>query len=74
MKIRFVKIGGRIWKTVIAVFLCFLIAVIRNTGIPFYVTIAAILCIQPIPKRIVRKLHKIEKLQRLLAAYSVRCF
>lgn len=41
-----IKIGGRIWKTVIAVFLCFLIDTIRNTGIPFYAAIAAILCIQ----------------------------
>ncbi|XBX08664.1 aromatic acid exporter family protein [Enterocloster clostridioformis] len=41
-----IKVGGRIWKTVIAVFLCFLIDTIRNTGIPFYAAIAAILCIQ----------------------------
>lgn len=40
------KIGGRIWKTVIAVFLCFLIDDIRNTGVPFYAAIAAILCIE----------------------------
>ncbi len=41
-----IKVGGRIWKTVIAVFLCFLIDTIRNTGTPFYAAIAAILCIQ----------------------------
>lgn len=41
-----IKVGGRIWKTVIAVYLCFLIDTIRNTGTPFYAAIAAILCIQ----------------------------
>lgn len=40
------QIGGRICKTVIAVFLCFLIDTFRNTGVPFYAAIAAILCIQ----------------------------
>lgn len=40
------KVGGRIYKTVIAVFLCFLIDAIRDTGVPFYAAIAAILCIQ----------------------------
>lgn len=40
------KIGGRIYKTVFAVFVCFLIDTIRNTGVPFYAAIAAILCIQ----------------------------
>ena len=40
------KVGGRIYKTVVAVFLCFLIDAIRDTGVPFYAAIAAILCIQ----------------------------
>lgn len=40
------RIGGRICKTVIAVFLCFLIDTFRNTGVPFYAAIAAILCVQ----------------------------
>lgn len=42
------KIGMRIIKTAIAVFLCFLIDLLRNhQGIPFYSAIAAILCMQP---------------------------
>ncbi|MDD4850237.1 MAG: aromatic acid exporter family protein [Gemmiger sp.] len=44
------KIGGRIVKTVTAVFLCFLIDTIRTSGVPFYAAIAAILCIQRNPK------------------------
>ena len=40
------KIGGRIWKTVLAVFLCFGIDTMRKTGVPFYAAIAAILCMQ----------------------------
>ena len=41
------KIGGRIWKTVAAVFLCFVIDdICRKGGVPFYAAIAAILCIQ----------------------------
>lgn len=44
------KIGGRIYKTVFAVFACFLIDTIRNAGVPFYAAIAAILCIQRSPK------------------------
>ncbi|MDD3417168.1 MAG: aromatic acid exporter family protein [Lachnospiraceae bacterium] len=44
------KIGGRIVKTVIAVFLCFLVDTIRTSGAPFYAAIAAILCIQRNPK------------------------
>lgn len=46
MKINFWRIGGRTGKTVIAVFLCFLIDTIRENGVPFYAAIAAILCIQ----------------------------
>ena len=42
------KIGMRIVKTAIAVFLCFLIDLLRNhQGVPFYSAIAAILCMQP---------------------------
>lgn len=42
------KIGMRIIKTAIAVFLCFLIDLLRNhQGVPFYSAIAAILCMQP---------------------------
>lgn len=42
-KVKF--IGMRVIKTVIAVYLCFLISFLRN-GIPFYSAIAAILCMQ----------------------------
>lgn len=42
------KIGMRIFKTFIAVYLCFLIYLLRGEqGSPFYSTIAAILCMQP---------------------------
>lgn len=40
------KIGLRTWKTVISVFICFMIGELRIDGIPFYSAIAAILCIQ----------------------------
>lgn len=46
MKTNIWKIGGRTRKTVLAVFLCFLIDTIRKDGVPFYAAIAAILCIQ----------------------------
>lgn len=46
MKRHSVKIGGRIWKTVLAVFLCFFSDAFRSNGQPFYAAIAAILCIQ----------------------------
>lgn len=41
------KIGMRIIKSAIAVFLCFAIYLIRGDGIPFYSAIAAVLCMQP---------------------------
>lgn len=40
------RIGSRMIKTAVAVFICFLIYLIRNDGIPFYSAIAAILCIR----------------------------
>lgn len=40
-------IGLRTIKSAVAVFLCFLIYLIRQNGIPFYSAIAAILCMQP---------------------------
>lgn len=46
MKISLFKVGGRTIKTVIAVFLCFCVDSIRQSSIPFYAPIAAILCIQ----------------------------
>lgn len=41
------KIGMRILKSSVAVFLCFVIYLIRGEGIPFYSAIAAVLCMQP---------------------------
>ena len=46
MKTNFWRVGGRTGKTVIAVFACFVINTVRESGIPFYAAIAAILCIQ----------------------------
>lgn len=40
------KVGMRMIKTSIAVFLCFLVDLIRQDGIPFYSAIAAVLCMQ----------------------------
>lgn len=40
------KVGLRTIKTVTAVFCCFLIDSIRQSGVPFYAAIAAILCVQ----------------------------
>ena len=42
-KVKF--LGMRVVKTVIAVYICFLISFFRN-GLPFYSAIAAILCMQ----------------------------
>lgn len=41
------KVGMRMIKSSIAVFICFLIYMIRGKGMPFYSAIAAILCMQP---------------------------
>ncbi len=41
------KIGMRMIKSSVAVFLCFVIYLIRRDGIPFYSAIAAVLCMQP---------------------------
>lgn len=42
------KIGLRIIKSAVAVFLCFVVYELRGeVGIPFYSAIAAILCMQP---------------------------
>lgn len=37
----------RIIKSAVAVYICFIIYMIRGSGIPFYSAIAAVLCIQP---------------------------
>ena len=50
MKISCLKVGGRTLKTVVAVFLCFIIDMIRESDTAFYAAIAAILCIQRTPK------------------------
>lgn len=41
------KVGMRMIKSAVAVFLCFFIGMLRGDGIPFYSAIAAILCMQP---------------------------
>lgn len=41
------RIGLRIIKSALAVWLCFAIYMFRGSGIPFYSAIAAILCMQP---------------------------
>ncbi|HEX3075725.1 MAG TPA: HAD hydrolase family protein [Lachnospiraceae bacterium] len=47
-KLEFPAIGQRLIRTAIAVFLCFLIYILRGEkGIPFYSAITAIFCIQP---------------------------
>lgn len=55
MKINPLKAGGRTIKTVIAVFLCFLVDTVRNSNTAFYAAIAAILCIQRTPKDSLRE-------------------
>ena len=50
MKINPLKVGGRTIKTVIAVFLCFLVDTVRSSNTAFYAAIATILCIQRTPK------------------------
>ena len=41
------RVGMRMIKTAVAVFLCFAIDAFRGGGIPFYSAIAAVLCLQP---------------------------
>ena len=41
------RVGMRMVKTAVAVFLCFAIDAFRGGGIPFYSAIAAVLCLQP---------------------------
>lgn len=48
------KIGMRIVKSAIAVFLCFVIHLLRGRGMPFYSAIAAVLCMQPYVSNSVR--------------------
>ena len=46
---KFKFIGMRVVKTVLAVYICFIISIYRE-GLPFYSAIAAILCMQANPK------------------------
>jgi Predicted membrane protein len=46
-KVIFPKIGLRMVKSVLAVFICFMIDSLRSGSVPFYSAIAAILCMQP---------------------------
>ena len=44
---KFWQLGGRVQKTVAAVFLSLLVDSLRPGGMPFYAAITAILCVQP---------------------------
>ena len=48
------KVGMRIIKSAVAVFLCFLVYLFRQDGVPFYSVIAAVLCMQPYVSHSVR--------------------
>ena len=47
MKYKFPKVGMRMVKTAVAVFICLLITFIRPESVPIYSTITAVLCMQP---------------------------
>lgn len=53
-KVQFPRIGMRILKSSLAVFLCFVVYLLRGEGIPFYSAIAAVLCMQPYVKNSVK--------------------
>ena len=46
MKISCLRVGGRTVKTVLAVYLCLLIGIVRKSDTAFYAAIAAVLCVQ----------------------------
>ena len=46
MKISSLKAGGHTLKTVVAVFLCLLMGIVRKQDAAFYAAIAAVLCVQ----------------------------
>lgn len=48
------RIGMRIFKSSLAVFLCFVVYLLRGEGMPFYSAIAAVLCMQPYVKNSVK--------------------
>lgn len=55
MKIKCSKIGGRTVKTVLAVYLCLLIGIVRKSDTAFYAAIAAVLCVQRTSKDSIRE-------------------
>ena len=55
MKINCPKIGGRTVKTVLAVYLCLLIGIVRKSDTAFYAAIAAVLCVQRTSKDSIRE-------------------
>lgn len=55
MKIKCPKIGGRTVKTVLAVYLCLLIGIVRKSDTAFYAAIAAVLCVQRTSKDSIRE-------------------
>lgn len=48
-KRKFWQLGGRTWKTVVAVFISLVVDEARPGGMPFYAAITAILCVQKNP-------------------------
>ena len=55
MKISCLKVGGRTVKTVLAVYLCLLIGIVRKSDTSFYAAIAAVLCVQRTSKDSIRE-------------------
>ena len=55
MKISCLRVGGRTVKTVLAVYLCLLIGIVRKSDTSFYAAIAAVLCVQRTSKDSIRE-------------------
>ena len=55
MKISCLRVGGRTVKTVLAVYLCLLIGIVRKSDTAFYAAIAAVLCVQRTSKDSIRE-------------------
>ena len=55
MKISCLRVGGRTVKTVLTVYLCLLIGIVRKSDTAFYAAIAAVLCVQRTSKDSIRE-------------------
>ena len=55
MKISCLRVGERTVKTVLAVYLCLLIGIVRKSDTSFYAAIAAVLCVQRTSKDSIRE-------------------